>query len=113
RLPAKRAHLSRAMDELSDDDRRSNWCADLVALTQFEPALLDLFGRPPGEWVTVRSLYQCCGVVDEGIGPALMATWLGPPPEPDRVLVLVLFFAAEALWWLTAYYNRCWLFKPR
>jgi hypothetical protein len=91
------------MDELSDEDRLTERCADLVSCKRFEPALARLFQtKPAGEWVTVAELDGMAG------GPAV--TWLtSPNAQPGYA---VIFFCDDELQWsMTAYYNVARLFE--
>jgi hypothetical protein len=91
------------MDELSDDDRRSNLCADIVSLTRLEPGLAHLFRQPLGHWVAVETLYRLSGQVGRTDFPTLAACWLPSPPGTTDC-VLVVFCDVDSLWSMVAFY---------
>jgi hypothetical protein len=94
-----------------EEDRLSNFCANLVSLTRLEPGLVHLFRtKQPGEWVSVTELYRVAGASEEGIKSELAATWLTSPSNQPGYAVI--FFCDDELQWnLTVYYNVAWLFR--
>ena len=91
------------MDDLSADDQRSNLCADVVSLTRLEPGLAHLLRQPVGTWVAVSELYRFSAEGGNEGFPCLAATWL-PPPSACGGGVVIVFFDANSLWSMLAYY---------
>jgi len=92
------------MDDLTNDDRRQNLCADLVSLTRLEPGLAYLFRQPAGTWVTVNQLYDLSAAQSDRAFPDLTATWLPSPPGCGSDCIVFVFFDADSLWSMIAYY---------
>jgi hypothetical protein len=97
------------VDDLTDDDRRSYFCADLVSMSRLEPGLVHLLGQPAGTWVAVRELYERSGQEVDEVDPNLMATWLNPPPGEGPGYVFVFCLDVESWWSFKAIYNAAWL----
>ena len=92
------------MDELSEEDRFSNYCVDVVTLQRFEPGLIHLFRQQAGEWASVVELYQRAGAPNAAVPPKLKVTWL-PSPSGQSDYAVILFCDEELQWSSTAYYN--------
>lgn len=91
-------------DALSDDDRRSNLCADVVSLTRLEPGLAYLLRQAAGTWVAVSQLYDLSATTSDPDLPYLTTTWLPAPPNAVPDSVVIVFFDADSLWSMIAYY---------
>lgn len=92
------------VDELSDDDRRSNLCADVVSLTRLEPGLAYLLRQAAGTWVALSQLYDLSAATSDPDLPYLTATWLPSPPNAVPDSIVVVFVDADSLWSMVAYY---------
>ena len=87
-----------------ESDTLSNLCADLVSLRRPESGLAYLFRqKSPGNWVSVRDLYEKAGQPNPMIKPQLTAAWLPSPCDPGYAVIL--FYDDATKWSLTADYN--------